>query len=52
MGINPAENEKGPGTIFSYRRKIKGTHLAFNIHQPVNYDSLTKNQKKLNKIEN
>ena len=38
MGLNPQtiEDEKGNKTdVFNYRKKIKGFHLAFSVHEPL-----------------
>lgn len=36
MGINPTvPPEEKNQALYSYRKKIKGYHLAFNVHDPV-----------------
>ena len=36
MGINPSvPPEEKNKSLFTYRKKIKGYHLAFNVHDPI-----------------
>lgn len=43
MGINPqlVDDEKNPA-LYSYRKKIKGFHLAFNVRDPLVNSQLSK----------
>ena len=43
MGINPTvPPEEKSQAIYSYRKKIKGYHLAFNVHDPIAASHLSK----------